>query len=202
MSRPRCDERQGGHEDDEQHEQHVDHRRDVHVRVGLRVLALEDRFGAEVLVGWPLLASPAAGEPLRRGSVMRPMSSMPLARSSSIASITALYSTSSSALMMTMRSFLSSRISSTRRRRSSLRHRHGVDEEPLVRSRSRRPSGPASRASRCVLAATRQLDADALLQQRRHDHHDDEQHQHDVDERRDVDVGLDSAFGAAHIPLP
>ena len=45
----------------------------------------------------------------------------------------------------------------------------------------------------------RQLDADALLQHRRDEHHDDEQHQHDVDERRHVDVGFDSALGAAKI---
>ena len=40
-----------------------------------------------------------------------------------------------------------------------------------------------------------QLDGDALLQHRRDQHHDDEQHQHDVDERRHVDVGLETAFG-------
>ena len=32
-------ERQGRHEDDEQHEQHVDQRRDVHVRAGMRDFA-------------------------------------------------------------------------------------------------------------------------------------------------------------------
>ena len=43
-------ERQGGHEDDEQHEQHVDERRDVHVRVGMRDLALDDLVGAVVMM--------------------------------------------------------------------------------------------------------------------------------------------------------
>ena len=43
-------ERQGGHEDDEQHQEHVNQRRDVHVRAGVRNLGLEDRFRAEVLV--------------------------------------------------------------------------------------------------------------------------------------------------------
>ena len=47
-----------------------------------------------------------------------------------------------------------------------------------------------------LLVAMRQRDVDALLEQRRDDHHDDEQHQHDVDERRDVDVGLDAAAAA------
>ena len=44
-------ERQSHHEDNEEHEQHVDHRRDVHVRIGLRDFGLEDRFGAEMLMG-------------------------------------------------------------------------------------------------------------------------------------------------------
>ena len=44
-------ERQGRHEDDQEHEQHVDERRDVHVRTGVRHLALDDALGAEVLVG-------------------------------------------------------------------------------------------------------------------------------------------------------
>ena len=43
-------ERQRRHEDDEQHEQHVDERRDVHVRTGVRDLALDDLVGAEMLV--------------------------------------------------------------------------------------------------------------------------------------------------------
>ena len=34
----------------EQHEQHVDERRDVHVRTGVRHLARDDALGAEVLV--------------------------------------------------------------------------------------------------------------------------------------------------------
>ena len=51
MSRPLLRQRQGRHEDDEQHEQHVDERRDVHVRTGVRNLAFDDYFGAEMLVG-------------------------------------------------------------------------------------------------------------------------------------------------------
>ena len=50
MSTPFCVERQRRHEDDEQHEQHVDERRDVHVRTGVRHLALDDLVGAEVLM--------------------------------------------------------------------------------------------------------------------------------------------------------
>ena len=42
--------RQRRHEDDEQHEQHVDERRDVHVRAGVRHFALDDLLRAEVLV--------------------------------------------------------------------------------------------------------------------------------------------------------
>ena len=42
--------RQGRHEDDEQDEQHVDERRDVHVRAGVRRLARDDFFRAEMLV--------------------------------------------------------------------------------------------------------------------------------------------------------
>ena len=50
-----------------------------------------------------------------------------------------------------------------------------------------------------MFARLRQLDVDALLQHRRDEHHDDQQHEHDVDERRDVDVGLDATFCAANI---
>src|SRR5437764_1134056 len=39
----------------------------------------------------------------------------------------------------------------------------------------------------------RHLDAVAHLGERRRDHEDDEHHEHHVDERRDVDVALDSA---------
>src|SRR5262249_30482440 len=39
----------------------------------------------------------------------------------------------------------------------------------------------------------RHLDAVAHLGQRRRDHEDDEHHEHHVDERRNVDVALDSA---------
>jgi hypothetical protein len=47
-----------------------------------------------------------------------------------------------------------------------------------------------------VVIRDRQADVDTLLEERRHDHHDDEQHQHDVDEWGDVDVGFDSAAPA------
>jgi hypothetical protein len=40
----------------------------------------------------------------------------------------------------------------------------------------------------------RQLHIDALLKHGRDDHHDDEQHQHHVNQRSDVDVGLDTTF--------
>ena len=53
--------RQRRHEDDEQHEQHVDERRDVHVRRGLRRLACDDLLGAVVHVGVRTLAALPAG---------------------------------------------------------------------------------------------------------------------------------------------
>src|SRR5437762_746554 len=114
--------RQRGHEDDEEHEQHVDHRRDVHVGVRLRDRALEDRVGAVVLVrvgGHYLPPCDSALDALL--SVISPTSSMPLARSWSIASMIALYGASSSALMRISFSFLVSRIASRRVRISSLR---------------------------------------------------------------------------------
>jgi hypothetical protein len=37
----------------------------------------------------------------------------------------------------------------------------------------------------------RQRERHALLQKGRDNHHDDQQHEHHVNERRDVDVGLD-----------
>jgi hypothetical protein len=40
---------QGGHEDDEQHEQHVDHGGDVHVGRSFELLAHHDFIGAVVL---------------------------------------------------------------------------------------------------------------------------------------------------------
>ena len=47
-----------------------------------------------------------------------------------------------------------------------------------------------------------QVDVDALLHQRRGDHEDDQQHEHDVDERRHVDLGelapLAAAVGDVH----
>src|SRR4029077_12361503 len=91
----------------QEHEQHVDHRRDVHVGVGLRHRGLENRLGAVMLMDRHY--SPPCI--LRRVSVIRPMSSMPACRSSSIVSMTALYGASSSALMMTILSDLSSRTS-------------------------------------------------------------------------------------------
>ena len=74
-------------------------------------------------------------------------------------------------------------------------HRLSVQVDVLV---------PVNRHDRLVLGfrlfaavrRKRQRHWDALLQQRSDDHHDDEQHQHDVDEGRDVDVGLDAATAA------
>src|SRR6185503_6549164 len=85
----------------------VDHRRDVHVRVRLGDLALEDGVGAVVLVrvgGHYLPPCDSALDALL--SVIRPTSSMPLARSSSIASMTALYGASSTPLSQTVLSAL------------------------------------------------------------------------------------------------
>ena len=81
-------ERQGGHEDDEEHEQHVDHRRDVHVAADFELLGGDDLVGAEMLVGVSHVSSLPRLAGRARRSVMRPMSSIPAARSSSIASIT------------------------------------------------------------------------------------------------------------------
>ena len=61
MSRPFCVSGQGGHEDDQEHEQHVDERRDVHVRTGVRHLARDDALGAEVLVCVRHYLPPAGG---------------------------------------------------------------------------------------------------------------------------------------------
>src|ERR1019366_5615286 len=88
---------------------HVDHRRDVHVRRRMRRLALEDLFGAEMLMRVGHYLSPDDSPGVRFLSVTRPTSSIPACRSWSIASITALYSTRSSALMSTTFSFLFSR---------------------------------------------------------------------------------------------
>src|SRR6266542_5333471 len=72
----------------------------------------------------------------------------------------------------------------------TVRHRDGIDEEPAVRG-----DGHDSLILRLRLdgavGSDGQPDIDALLQEGRDDHHDDEEHEHDVDERRDVDVGLD-----------
>src|SRR5205823_14018610 len=103
-------EREGGHEDDDEHEQHVDQRRDVHVRTGVRDLTGDDLVGAEVVMCVRHYLPPV-GPAVFFGSAMRPMSSMPAWRSWSIAAITALYSTSSSALMRTTFSFAFSRSS-------------------------------------------------------------------------------------------
>src|SRR5438067_8542942 len=104
-------ERQGGHEDDDQHEQHVDERRDVHVRTGVRHFSGDDLVGAEVMVCVRHYLPPVGPSAVFFGSAIRPMSSMPAWRSWSIAAITALYSTSSSALMRTTFSLAFSRSS-------------------------------------------------------------------------------------------
>ncbi len=107
---------------------------------------------------------------------------MPLARSVSIASITAPYSTSTSALMMTIFSFFSSSTCSMRRGRS-------CSATCTALTNSRLSAVIASTVCSCVsgfsevLVAIGSVTGDALLQQRSHDHHDDEQHQHDVHER-------------------
>ncbi len=85
-------ERQGRHEDDEQHEQHVDERRDVHVGAGVRDFPADDLLGAEVLVGvrhyWP---PPSVCPGTFFFSVMSAMFSICALRSASIASMIALY---------------------------------------------------------------------------------------------------------------
>jgi hypothetical protein len=50
-----------------------------------------------------------------------------------------------------------------------------------------------------AVGRSRQPDGRALLQQWCNDHHDDQEHEHDVDERRHVDVRLNAPFGAADI---
>jgi hypothetical protein len=77
-------------------------------------------------------------------------------------------------------------------------HRQAVDEVPVLLVDGDNGLVLRFRLVRGV-RGERQLDVSALLEQRRHDHHDDEQHQHDVHERRDVDVRFDSAFGTADI---
>src|SRR5688500_19884391 len=100
----------------QEHEQHVDHRCDVHVGVRLRDLSLEDSLGAVMLMDRHY-SPPAVPAEDCFGSVISPMSSIPAMRSWSIVSITALYSTSSSALMITIFSVLFSRIASIRLRK-------------------------------------------------------------------------------------
>src|SRR6266571_5675970 len=70
-------ERERRHEDDQQHEQHVDERRDVHVRAGMRNFGLDDLVGAEVMMGVRHYLPPAVSPPVFLRSVMRPMSSTP-----------------------------------------------------------------------------------------------------------------------------
>src|SRR6185369_12360157 len=94
-------------------EQHVDHRRDVHLRRRLGNLPLEDRVRAVMLMG-------VGHYFLTFGSAMSAMSSMPLARSSSIASITVPYGASVSALMKTIFCDLLSSASSIFRRSSDI----------------------------------------------------------------------------------
>src|SRR5439155_21547422 len=107
-------ERQRRHEDDDQHEQHVDERRDVHVGGGMRHFRPDDLVGAEMVMCVSHYLPPVAPMPgACLGSVISPMSSMPACRSWSIAAMTAPYSTSSSALMRTTFSLLFSRISLT-----------------------------------------------------------------------------------------
>src|SRR4029079_17785077 len=103
--------RQGGHEDDDQHEQHVDERRDVHVRTGVRHFAGDALVGAEMMMCVRHYLTPRRAPALFLGSVIKPMSSMPAWRSWSIADMTAPYSTSSSALMRTTFSLAFSRSS-------------------------------------------------------------------------------------------
>src|SRR5689334_23379798 len=63
-----------------------------------------------------------------------------------------------------------------------------IDPEPdLVR-----PFGPV-----LGVVGARDGRLEALRDQRRDDHEDDQQHQHHVDQRRDVDVGLDGRAGAS-----
>src|SRR5262249_5496083 len=104
-------ERQGGHEDHDQHEQHVDQRRDVHAGGGMRAARRKDFAGAGTGVCVRLYLPPLGAPAVFFGSVIRPMSSMPAWRSWSIAAMTAPYSTSSSALMRTTFSLAFSRIS-------------------------------------------------------------------------------------------
>src|SRR4029079_18914916 len=82
---PLLSERQGGHEDDQQDEEHVDERGDVHVRTGVRDLAGDDPLGAAVLVGVRHYFFSC----LR--SVIRAMFSICALRSASMASMIAAY---------------------------------------------------------------------------------------------------------------
>src|SRR4029079_16390601 len=101
--------RQGRHEDDEQNEEHVDERRDVHVRAGVRDRARHDRFGAVVLGRVPHYWAPPAPPGLFFFSVMSAMFSICALRNASITSMIAAYLASLSPLRYTIFSFLSSR---------------------------------------------------------------------------------------------
>ena len=77
-------------------------------------------------------------------------------------------------------------------------HRHRVQEDLLVGLDT--DDGLPLRVGLVGgIRGLRQLDVDALLKHRRDEHHDDQQHEHDVDERRHVDIGLDATFCAANI---
>src|SRR5678816_1637590 len=84
-------ERQGGHEDDQEDEEDVNQRGDVHVRTGVRHFPLDDLFRAVVLVRvlhyWPPPDPPG----LFLRSVIRAMFSIWALRRASMASMMAPY---------------------------------------------------------------------------------------------------------------
>src|SRR5262249_20676825 len=96
---PLLRERQGRHEDDQQHEEHVDERRDVHVRTGVRNLAADDLFGAVVRVSVLHYRAPPEVLPSTcLGSVMSAMFSICALRNASMAVMIASYFASLSPL--------------------------------------------------------------------------------------------------------
>ena len=195
---PLLGEVQGRHEDDQQHQQHVDQRRDVHVATGMRDFAGDDLVGAEVVMCvshyWAPFAPPAVFFAVgHQADVLDPRLPELVHRGHHGGVLDFLVRLDQHHFL-----FLVLERVVDLGRQLAFPNRLGVQVEVLVRSDGDHRLVVRLRVVGDVVRR-RQLDVDALLQQRRDQHHDDEQHQHDVNERRHVDVGFDSTLGAAKI---
>ena len=73
-------------------------------------------------------------------------------------------------------------------------------DHAILAERSRDVDEHALALNRAGANGRRQIDIDAALEQRRGHHEDDEQHQHHVDERDDIDLGERAGDAAASTP--